>query len=744
VDLSRLLNPQQLEAVYATEGPVLILAGAGSGKTRVITYRVVHLVEGVGVRPDSILAVTFTNKAADQMKFRVRNLLQGSRSGDPLISTFHSFCVRLLRREIHELGYTRDFTIYDDSDQMQVVKASMKDLKVDEKIVSARTIQSRISSAKNHGKTPDKLTEESWEPSWEYTAAVFRDYDKRLKKSNALDFDDLLIKSVEIFDKSPETAKRYSARYPYVMVDEYQDTNRQQYRLVRHLTSMHSNVCVVGDEDQSIYSWRGADIQNILSFEKDYPSVRVIRLEQNYRSTKTILAAASAVVANNEMRKGKSLWTQNPPGERITYMEASDSDEEAMFTAERILGYQKSRPDARIAVLYRTNFLSRVMEEKLRRYNMKYRIAGGFSFYERAEIKDMIGYLTIALNPQDSVHVLRVINSPVRGIGKSTTDTLQDIAVERETSVWGAIKIAIDEQRFPTRTIRALESFHQMVESFIQAAPELSNAQLLEKIVTATKYVEMLHEEGTEEAMNRVENIRELLTAAEESQERGEQLRDFLDHAALVSDQDSYDEQAPVTLMTLHTAKGLEFPVVFIMGLEDGLFPHSRSIGDANQLEEERRLFYVGMTRAEEKLYLSSARFRRYFGNTDQQVSEPSRFLTEIPQELVEDANESRRRPAVQYQGSTYNSVDAVTRALGGGGIRKPAAATPSAAAKAAPGRKSPGGKWTMGTRIRHPRFGNGTILRTEGEGDDLKLTISFMSHGLKKMIAKYAELEVV
>jgi ATP-dependent DNA helicase UvrD/PcrA len=742
VDLSRLLNPQQLEAVHATEGPVLILAGAGSGKTRVITYRVVHLIEGIGVRPDSILAVTFTNKAADQMKFRVRNLLQSSRSGDPLISTFHSFCVRLLRREIHELGYSRDFTIYDDTDQMQVVKASMKDLKVDEKIVSARTIQSRISSAKNHGKTADKLTEESWEPSWEFTAAVFRDYDKRLKKSNALDFDDLLIKSVEIFDKSPQTAQRYSARYPHVMVDEYQDTNRQQYRLVRHLTSTHSNVCVVGDEDQSIYSWRGADIQNILSFEKDYPDVRVIRLEQNYRSTKTILAAASAVVANNEMRKGKSLWTQNPPGERITYMEASDSDEEAMFTAEKILGYQKSRPDARIAVLYRTNFLSRVMEEKLRRYNMKYRIAGGFSFYERAEIKDMIGYLTISLNPQDSVHVLRVINSPARGIGKSTTDTLQDIAVERETSVWGAIRIAIDEQRFPTRTIRALESFHQMVESFILAAPDLSNAQLLEKIVTATKYVEMLHEEGTEEAMNRVENIRELLTAAEESQERGEHLREFLDHAALVSDQDSYDEQAPITLMTLHTAKGLEFPIVFIMGLEDGLFPHSRSIGDANQLEEERRLFYVGMTRAEEKLYLSSARFRRYFGNAEQQVSEPSRFLTEIPQELVEDAGESRRRPTVQYQGSTYNSVDAVTRALGGG-IRHSSSA-PSAAAKAAPGRKSSGGKWTMGTRIRHPRFGNGTILRTEGEGDDLKLTISFMSHGLKKMIAKYAELEVV
>jgi DNA helicase-2/ATP-dependent DNA helicase PcrA len=368
------------------------------------------------------------------------------------------------------------------------------------------------------------------------------------------------------------------------------------------------------------------------------------------------------------------------------------------------------------------------MEEKLRRYNMKYRIAGGFSFYERAEIKDMIGYLTIALNPQDSVHVLRVINSPARGIGKSTTDTLQDIAVERETSVWDAIRIAIEEQRFPLRTVRALEAFYQMVAGFVQGAQELSNAQLLEKIVSATKYVEMLHEEGTEEALNRVENIRELLTAAEESQERGEQLRDFLDHAALVSDQDSYDEQAPITLMTLHTAKGLEFPVVFIMGLEDGLFPHSRSMGDANQLEEERRLFYVGMTRAEEKLFISSARFRRFFGNAEQQVSEPSRFLSEIPQELIEDMRESRRRPAVQYQGPTYNTVASVTRVLSG--------------AQKSSGK--PAGKWIMGTRIRHPKYGNGTILRTEGDGDDLKLTISFMSHGLKKMIAKYADLEVV
>src|SRR5262245_16850448 len=401
MDLARLLNPQQLASVEATEGPVLILTGAGSGKTRVITYRVAHLIQNKGVQPYSVLAVTFTNKAADQMKNRVRSLLQAVRSSDPVISTFHSFCVRLLRREIEALGYTRDFTIYDESDQVQVIKLAMKDFKVGERLVSAKTIQSRISHAKNHGKTPQNLLDDSWEPSWEYTANVFSEYDKRLRKSNALDFDDLLIKAVELFDKFPQAAEKYSNRFQYVMVDEYQDTNRMQYGLVRHLTKVHDNICVVGDEDQSIYSWRGADIQNILSFEKDFPRVRVIKLEQNYRSTKNILAAASAVVANNEMRKGKTLWTQNPPGDRLTYMEAADAEEEAMYVAERIMNHQRSDPAARIAVLYRTNFLSRVLEEKLRRYNMKYQIVGGFSFYERAEIKDMISYLTVALNPHD-------------------------------------------------------------------------------------------------------------------------------------------------------------------------------------------------------------------------------------------------------------------------------------------------------------------------------------------------------
>jgi DNA helicase II / ATP-dependent DNA helicase PcrA len=737
MDLAKLLNPQQLEAVQAAEGPVLILAGAGSGKTRVITYRVAHLIEDLGVRPEQILAVTFTNKAADQMKFRVRNLLRAPRSGDPLISTFHSLCVRILRREIEALNYTRDFTIYDESDQLQVVKAAMKDLKVDDRLVTAKTIQSRISHSKNHGKTPQSILDESWEPSWEYTANVFNEYDKRLRKSNALDFDDLLIKTVEVFEKFPEVTERYSKRFQQIMVDEYQDTNRQQYLLVRHLTRLHDNICVVGDEDQSIYSWRGADIQNILSFEKDYPRVRVIKLEQNYRSTKNILAGASAVVANNEMRKGKSLWTQNPSGDLITYMESGDADEEAMYVAERLLYHQKADPSAHIAVLYRTNFLSRILEEKLRRYNMKYRIVGGFSFYERAEIRDMISYLTVSLNPHDSINLLRVINSPPRGIGKTTTDALEELAVERGSSIWDAVETTIREARLPMRTIRALEVFYKMVAEFVQGARELSTAALLEKIVNSTKYVEMLKEEGTEEAMSRIENIRELLTAAEESHERGEKLRDFLDHATLVSDQDAYDERSPISLMTLHTAKGLEFPVVLIMGLEEGLFPHSRSLMEAQQLEEERRLFYVGMTRAEHKLYLTSARFRRFFGAADQQVSEPSRFLAEIPQDLVEEVGQRRRKPAVKYGGTSYDTVDAVMKVLGGGEKRS----TPNF--KPPEAKKKTAGAWALGTRVKHSKYGYGTILRTEGSGDDLKLTVSFISHGLKKMIAKYAELEI-
>ena len=735
IDIDKHLNPSQFEAVEAVDGPILVLAGAGSGKTRVITYRIAHLIENRRVRPESILAVTFTNKAADQMKFRMRRLLGPDRPAEPVISTFHSLCVRLLRREIEVLAYTRDFTIYDADDQRRVIKASMKALTIEDRVASARSIQARISHAKNHGKSPAQVLGDAWEPSWEATGRVFEDYEKRLRGANALDFDDLLIRTGELFDRFPNLAERYSDRFRYIMIDEYQDTNRMQYLLMRHLTRLHDNVCVVGDEDQSIYSWRGADIQNILSFEKDYPRARIIKLEQNYRSTKNILAAAGAVVRRNELRKGKELWTRKDAGERITLFGSGDAEQEAAFVAQAASEHLEAKPESRIAVLYRTNFLSRVFEEVFRRSNIAYQIVGGLSFYERAEVRDMTSYLTVALNPDDSVHLLRIINTPPRGIGKTTTDALEEIAIERSTSIWGAIGFVIDEGRSPIRTLRALEAFRQMAGGFVEAADELSSPELLERILGETGYIESLKREGTEEALSRTENLRELMTAAAESSERGERLRDFLDHAALVSDQDAYNEKAPVTLMTVHTAKGLEFSVVFIAGLEDGLFPHSRSILESASLEEERRLFYVAMTRAEEKLYLTSARYRRYFGNMEQQASEASRFLAEIPQELMELYNRPEKQK-VAFDGPTYNSVEAVTEFLEASG-KVPPRMRAGAAAR-------PAHTWSLGTRVKHPKYGYGTVLRTEGSGDDLKLTISFTAYGLKKIMARYTKLEPV
>ena len=738
IDLKERLNPEQLVAAEAVVGPILILAGAGSGKTRVITYRIVHLIENLGVRPESILAVTFTNKAADQMKTRVRNQLHAPRSADAWISTFHSLCVRLLRREIESLGYTREFTIYDSLDQLQVVRTTMKELGIDDKVVTARVIQSRISSAKNQRTSPEKMADDAFQPDWEYTASAYEEYEKTLRKANALDFDDLLAKTVLLFEKFPQIAEKYSKRFLYIMVDEYQDTNRTQYMLIRHLSRSHGNVCVVGDEDQSIYSWRGADIQNILSFEKDYPNARIVRLEQNYRSTKTILAGASAVVANNEMRKGKELWTENDSGEPITYFKAADPDQEAAFVAQKVMDHRRRRPDTHIAVLYRTNFLSRILEEMFRRFDIPYRVVGGFSFYERAEIKDIISYLTAVLNPHDSVNLLRIINTPVRGIGRTTIDALMDLAAGRESSLWDALGVALDEATLPLRSLRALRPFRDLMDGFVASADEHSSADLIQRVIDKTSYVEVLEQEGTEEALTRIENLRELLNAAEESEERGESLRTFLDNAALVSDQDGYDERAPVTLMTLHTAKGLEFSVVFIIGMEDGLFPHNRSISESASLEEERRLFYVGMTRAEAQLYLTSSRYRRTFGTMEPSTSEASRFLGEIPSELVDGLEESpsalsQSHERVEYTGTTYNTPDAVRNFLGSKGGR-------GAGKARSRGKANP---YSLGTRVKHPKYGFGTILRTEGSGGDTKLTISFSNYGLKKMIARYASLEI-
>jgi DNA helicase-2/ATP-dependent DNA helicase PcrA len=732
IQLKQHLNPQQLEAAETIDGAILILAGAGSGKTRVITYRIVHMIDNLGIRPESILAVTFTNKAADQMKMRVRERLEGPRSADPWISTFHSLCVRLLRREIEVLGYNREFTIYDSDDQLQVVKGLMKDLGIED--IKPRVIQSRISSAKNQRIGPARMQEDAFQRDWEQTARVYELYEKRLKKANALDFDDLLGKTVELFEKFPDVAERYSNRFRYIMVDEYQDTNRTQYKLIRYLSRQHGNVCVVGDEDQSIYSWRGADIQNILDFEKDYPEAQTIRLEQNYRSTKTILAAAGAVVANNEMRKGKDLWTEKDSGEKIQYFEARDPDQEAAFVAERVQEHRRRSPGTHVAVLYRTNFLSRTLEEMFRRFDIPYRIVGGFSFYDRAEIKDVISYLTSSLNPHDSVHLMRILNTPARGIGRTTVDALLDRAAEREVSLWDALGGLLDDPGIAMRSRRALESFRALMDDFIESAQDMATGELLQRIMEKSGYTQMLEQEGTEESSSRVDNLRELLNAAAESAERGESLLDFLDNAALVSDQDDYDEHAPVTLMTLHTAKGLEFPAVFIIGMEDGLFPHSRSITEDRSLEEERRLFYVGMTRAEDRLYLTSSRYRRTFGTMEPMLSEISRFLREIPSELIDGLSEPELfrpepRERSTFSGDSYNTVDAVQSFL-----KKKVASRPGPRT----------GAWKQGTRVKHPKYGVGTVLRTEGNGADAKLTVSFNNYGLKKLVAKYASLEVV
>ena len=735
------LNPQQREAVETTEGPVLILAGAGSGKTRVITYRIAHLIEHLGVRPDSILAMTFTNKAAAEMVERVEKLVGGLSVAKPVISTFHSFCVRVLRRDIEALqipsavpgkppiGHTRQFVIYDESDQQQMVKSIMKRLGIDDKQVTPRSVLGHISWAKNHMLDPQEVYLQSGDPKTERVAQIYAEYKKELLRANALDFDDLLLETVRLLKAAPTVREHYNRRFEYVMIDEYQDTNRPQYELMRMLAGTKHNVCAVGDEDQSIYSWRGADIRNILEFEKDFPEAKIVRLEQNYRSTQNILQAASAVVANNLKRKGKNLWTSRQGGTRIGYYEAPDGENEALFAADHIARYLREAHDRgeepRAAVLYRTNSQSRLYEEAMRRYQLKYHVVGGFSFYERAEIKDMISYLKVIHNPDDSISLLRVINTPTRGIGKTTLETVERVALETGQSLWGAIaevleapaspaararrpqKLPRPDRRRPRHAVRNLRRargrlrrsfrtdggtgvparqgrspgshrrgrqrqkrhlilYHSTSEITRRARkpvpPSMDaercdpsalpgeaahTAELLKFLIDRTGYIKLLEEEDTPEAFSRIENLRELVNAAMDSRDRGETLDQFLDHAALVSDADAYDERAQITLMTLHAAKGLEFPLVFLGGLEEGLFPHSRTFLQPDDIEEERRLCYVGMTRAMDTLILTRAVYRRRYGTDLPEASIPSRFLEEIPTQLVEELGTRRARARV-------------------------------------------------------------------------------------------------
>jgi DNA helicase-2/ATP-dependent DNA helicase PcrA len=954
------LNPEQRAAVEATEGPLLILAGAGSGKTRVITTRIAWLIREKGVAPDSILAVTFTNKASKEMGERVTKLLDQSTVAKPLIATFHSLCVRMLRRDIEALkvngeGLTRDFAIYDDNDQQSLVKQVMKRMGLDTKQLTPRTVLGKISWAKNHMVDPQEYYLGTKDPNSERIAHIYQGYKTELRKNNALDFDDLLLEAVRLLKVSGDTRERYQRRYKYLLVDEYQDTNRPQYELMKLLAGVSQNVCAVGDEDQSIYSWRGADIQNILDFEKEFPNARIVRLEQNYRSTQVILEGAGAVVSNNLRRKGKKLWTDRQGGSLIGYYEAPDGENEALFVANRIQTYLRetssNNEDAHCAVLYRTNSQSRLIEESLRRFNIRYTMVGGFSFYERAEIRDLLSYLRLVRNPHDSMALNRVINTPVRGIGKTTLETLERLALETGVSTWDITGKAIAERLIPTRAAMALDSFRQLILDaqammdpdfagklaadvtadedadtgfeFGAAAEEESHAyeatsfdfgekaepqaqlnfldvtsfspfanaaapakpaamvvkkippapdfesdaaevaedekgggsgfrapgdaatlpELIRFLIDRSGYIKALETEGTPEAFSRIENLKELANAAHDAEARGETLADFLDHASLASDTDQFDPDARVTLMTLHGAKGLEFPLVFLVGLEEGLFPHSRTLNNPEEMEEERRLCYVGMTRAMDTLILTRAHYRRRYGNDAPEVSLPSRFLEEVPSQLMESLGGSAspqawavaypstygnrfgggRRPGQANQNVDFdqhpNYEDESQESFAGGGKRsapggskgvgaskgfgssmvnnsgKPFVASwmkpkpsvvvvppPAGGSKAAPaagaadgdsidniarffggkgggkpgvlaqpvhpseGAESPQGASApilrKGQRVRHSKYGEGTVLMREGDGEDAKVTVMFSRHGMKKLIEKFANLQ--
>jgi DNA helicase-2/ATP-dependent DNA helicase PcrA len=693
-----------------------------------------------------------------------------------MVSTFHSFCVRLLRRDGANLAeirpnFTKNFTIYDDDDQVSLLKSIYKQLGLDEKFMPYRGCCSWISHNKSHQMSPQDVYGAAKDQQANRLAVIYDRYEQRLRQANALDFDDLLLESVRLLRHDKELRELYNRRFEFVMIDEYQDTNRTQYELMRLLSDAHKNIAVVGDEDQSIYGWRGADIRNILDFERDFPNAAVIRLEQNYRSTKNILEAASALVANNKERKGKWLWTDSGAGPRIGVYEAPDAENEALFIADTIENTLAADRGQRVAVLYRTNFQSRQIEEALRRYGRKYIVVGGFSFYQRAEIKDVLSYMKVLASPQDSISLLRIINNPARGIGKTTIEEIEQIALENQSSLWSAMARMLDEGAFPPRAETALRVFRDMIEDLSAELSKRTVDETLRQILDRSGYRKMLEATETPESESRLSNLEELVNAAVEAAERGEGVTEFLDHAALVADSDNLDERAEVSLLTMHNAKGLEFPYVFIAGLEEGLFPHTRSLQSPEGMEEERRLCYVGMTRAEKRLILTHAKFRRKFGGSPPERAIPSRFLKEVPAGLTEKLGRGMDVPQVdlfseQYQvretvkknlytGKTVNSVDNISRFFAEKGIQpkapvvaaplappvKAVAAAP-AAAPYRPGMQTRKKPFGAGAMIRHPKYGRGQILKREGDGEDAKLTVSFPGYGLKKLIEKYAGIK--
>ncbi len=719
------LNPTQREAVTFDGGPMLVLAGAGSGKTKVLTSRIAYLVRERDVPPERILAVTFTNKAAGEMRDRLRGLM-GEGAERLWLGTFHSLGLRILKKEGHLAGLGTDLTIYDNDDQLRLVKLIMEELSLNTKAFSPRAVVSRINQAKNENLSPEEYLSKTGDFFASKTSEVFRLYQKRLREMNALDFGDLICEPVNLFRRHPGLLNAYQDRFLHILVDEYQDTNRAQYMLMTSLASGHRNLCAVGDPDQSIYAWRGADIRNILEFERDWSDAKILRLEQNYRSTRRILAAANSVIEKNRKRYEKRLWTDNHEGELPVYMECRNEHHEALSVIERIrsiISEDGSMSYRDFAVFYRTNAQSRVLEECLIRESVPYTIVGGVRFYERREIKDALSFLRVVANPRDDLSLKRIINVPPRGIGAVTLEEVSELARKEALSLYDAFREAI------SRGVVRKNAQLKLFEAFERARGEAGTVpvhELAMRLLEDTGYIGMWEKEATEEAYQRIENLHELVSAMKDFEDANESatLQDFLDQVSLISDVDSYEDAADrVTLMTIHSAKGLEFPVVFMVGMEEGLFPHSRSTESDDGLEEERRLCYVGMTRAKKRLFLFSAGSRTLFGESNYQM--PSRFIDEIAPEFIESIDRSSDAPSAKEVFREQAVPDEPYYTLDDTQL-DPLTDNP----------------WRVGMRVRHPSFGVGVIKAREGTGGDAKLTISFQRSGPKKLVARYASLE--
>ncbi|EGP5274388.1 TPA: DNA helicase PcrA [Enterococcus faecium] len=732
------MNPRQKEAVLHTDGPLLLMAGAGSGKTRVLTHRIAYLIEEKEVNPWNILAITFTNKAAKEMKERV-NAILASGGEDVWVSTFHSMCVRILRRDVDFIGYNRNFTIIDSSEQLTLMKRILKELNIDPKKYDPRSILGTISQAKNSLQTPQDFAKMQGSYYEEIAAKCYAAYQKELQYNQCMDFDDLIMNTIRLFEEHPDSLTYYQNKFHYIHVDEYQDTNHAQYTLVNLLAGRFRNLCVVGDADQSIYGWRGADMQNILDFEKDYPDAAVILLEQNYRSTKNILSAANQVIENNSNRKPKNLWTENKEGNKITYYRADNERDETRFIVDRMQEEIRSnhRNYGDFAILYRTNAQSRVMEETLLKANIPYKMVGGHKFYDRKEIKDILAYLNVLANPQDSISFERIVNSPKRGIGPGSIEKLRSFASLHE---WSLLEAAqnVDLANIGGKAGQQLGAFGEMIQEVTQMIPYLTVTELTKEVLDRSGYLEDLKIQNTLEAQARIENLEEFLTVTQEFDKQFEQQNEedadapeekltvFLNDLALVSDIDNLEEDASqVTLMTLHAAKGLEFPVVFLIGLEEGVFPLSRALMEESELEEERRLAYVGITRAEEALYLTNAFSRTLYGRT--QYNRPSRFVEEIDQELleIEGMRPTPKKTPVFAKKTAYSYKQPETAVV--------------------PSKSATGGEnnsWKPGDKVKHKKWGLGTVVRVSGTSKDLELDVAFPSQGVKRLLAAFAPIE--